>query len=167
MIKVLAGQLAAALSKTAQRAGSKRSKPIIVSIEYRVESGALSVVEAKNAVFATSLDAEGDLVGATQIDGRPLYKYASSWPPETHLEITTNAEHLIVRTGSSIVKIPRTDDDGRKPIVRKPLPIDKKHKGKVEIPPDPVRLAEPLADMWSFSARVPMPSHRIGKQKKE
>lgn len=164
MIRVLAGQLASSLLKVKPRAGSAKARPIIISLEYRIESGSLAVIEAKNAVFAMSIEADGDLVGAVQIDGRPLYKYASTWPPETRLELSADAEQLMVRCGGSTIRIPRTDAGGKRPIIRAPLPPNMKHKGKVEVPPDPVGKREALNDTWSFSARVPMPSHRLGRK---
>lgn len=164
MLKVLAGDLAKALSATKPRANAKKRRPIIVSLEYRVESGTLAIIEAKHAIFASSLEVEGDLVGTVQLDGRPLFKYVSTWPPETKIELDADRQHLILRAGSSSLKLPRTDSGGSSPIVRKALPINKRHKGKVEPPPDAPRLPEPLSDTWSFSARVPMPSHRIARK---
>lgn len=160
MLRVGAGELAQALIRTKSRKAPKNLRPLVVSLEYRIESGQLAVIEAKHAAFATAIEAEGDLVGAVQLDGRALYKYAATWPPETRLELSAEAAHLAVRSGGSFVRIPRTDACGKRPVVRKPLPPNKKHKGKVEIPPDPVGKRQALDASWGFSARVPIPPHK-------
>jgi hypothetical protein len=59
MLNVLAGDLAKALSGAKARANAKKQRPLIVSLEYRVDTGTLPVIEAKHAVFASSIDAEG------------------------------------------------------------------------------------------------------------
>jgi hypothetical protein len=164
VIRILAGQLTGALLKAKPRSSTRNGRPVIVSLEYRVESGSLAIIEANNAAFATSIDAEGDLIGAVQLDGRPLYKYAATWPPETRLELSADADHLVVKGTGSTIRLPRTDAGGKSPIIRAPMPPNKKHKGKVEVPPDPVGKREALSDTWDFSARVPMPGHRVGRK---
>jgi hypothetical protein len=152
------------LAPVRRAAKSKRARPLIVSLEYRIESDTLAVIEARHGKFANTIQAQGDLPEPAQLDAIRLVRYADAWPPDAALELIVERSEIVVRCGRSSARFPRTDLDPGAKIVRKPLPANRRHKGKVEVPPDPVGKREAWNDMWAFSARVPMPGHRIKKK---
>lgn len=163
MIKVKAGDLVDALRPAKPHPQKKRPKPVPISLEQEFVSRALAVIEAKHATFAKSIPCFGNWPTPVQVDGVLLDRLAGSWPPEVELELSADAEALTIRAGKSAAKITRVDEGGSKPIQRTPLKPDKRHKGKVVVPPDPITERVELADTWAFSARVPMPQHRDPK----
>lgn len=160
MLKVKAGDLAEALMAAKPKRMPKRPKPVTVSLEHEFVAGALAVIEAKHAAFAKSLPASGNWSGPVQLDALLLLRLVSTWPPETELEMEPEPAALGVRSGKSISRVARTDCGGTPAIKRTAVKPDKRHKGKVEVPPDPTEKRVELADTWLFSARVPMPQHR-------
>ncbi len=165
MIKVKAGDLAEALKPAKPHPLKKRPK-LTVSLEYELAGGTLVIIEAKHAAFTKSAPASGDWPSPVQVDGVLLYRLVATWPPETELELSADPQAIIVRTGKSLCRVARTDGGGANPIRRTPPKPDKRHAGKVEIPPDPQFKRVELADTWGFSARVPMPQHRDPKDGK-
>ncbi|GLI95329.1 hypothetical protein LMG27198_43210 [Methylocystis echinoides] len=164
-MQVKAGDLAEALKPAKPHALQKKPKPVPVALEQDYVTQALSVIEAKHGLFAKVIDATGDFPKSVHVDGTSLEKLASSWPPDTLLELAADAERLTILAGKSRVSIPRLDSGGTTPILRTPIPPNKKHKGKVVVPPDPASKRVALADTWGFSARVPMPQHHDQKDK--
>ena len=164
-MQVKAGDLAEALKSAKPHPLKKKPKPVVVSLEQDYVTHALSVIEAKHGLFAKVIEASGDFPKPVQVDGTSLEKLASSWPADTLLELAADAERLTILAGKSRVAIPRIDGGGKTPILRTPIPPNKKHKGKVVAPPDPVSKRVELADTWGFSARVPMPQHRDPEDK--
>ncbi len=160
MLKVNAGELVEALKPTKPHLRKKRPKPFPVSLEQEFVSGELAVIEAKHGVFAKSIATSGYWPGHVQVDGVLLGRLAATWPPEAELELSADAEALTVRVGKFVSRVARIDGGGANPIKRTPPKPDKRHKGKVEVPPDPVGKRVKLSDTWAFSARVPMPQHR-------
>jgi hypothetical protein len=163
MMKVKASDLADALKPAKPHPPKKRPKPLLVSLEHELVAGTLTVIEAKHGAFAKSVPASGEWPGPVQVDGVMLYRLVATWPPETELELSADAQALTVRMGKSVCRVARTDGGGANPIKRTPPKPDKRHKGKVEVPPDPEVKRVELADTWAFSARVPMPQHRDPK----
>lgn len=163
MLKLKAGDLAEALKAAKPHPLKKRPKPIPVSLEHELMAGTLAVIEAKHGAFAKSVPVSGTWLAPVQVDGVMLHRLVTTWPPETELELSADAQALTVSVGKSACRVARTDDGGSNPIKRTPPKPDKRHKGKVEVPPDPVVKRVELADTWGFSARVPMPQHRDPK----
>jgi len=163
MLKVKASDLAEALKPAKPHPLKKKPKPLLVSLEYAFAAGTLAVIEAKNGAFAESLPAIGDWAGPVQVDGVLLCRLAATWPSVSELELSADAEALVIRMGKSISRVARLDGGGATAVKRMPPKPDKRHKGKVEVPPDPEGKRVELADTWTFSARVPMPQHRKPK----
>lgn len=138
MLTVNAGDLAEAVAPAQPRPPKKRLKPRPVSLEFEVITGMLSVVEAKHGTFANAAPASGDWPAPVQVDGVLLSRLAGTWPPDTMLELSADGQALIVKVGKSVTKLTRTDRGGAKPIIRTPPKPDRRHRGKVEILPDPV-----------------------------
>lgn len=159
-IEVAAGDLATVLESAKPHPLKKKPPPIVVSIAPHDEPETVAVtVCGKKATKCHPLAAKGEWLSDVQFDGIPLYRLALSWPPGTILVLSATPVSLIVRTGRSSFRISRTDQGGAKPFVLK-LP---KSSGKrpEEPPPEPKGKRVELADTWDFSARVPMPQHRI------
>ncbi len=159
-MKVKAGDLAGALKPVKPHPLKRKFKAVPVSLEQDFVTGALSVIEAKHGTFAKSIATAGQFAGPVQVDGVLLQRLAASWPESAELELGADAEALMIRCGKSITRVARLDGGGANPIIRKPKGPDKRHTGKVEVPPDPIVKRVELADTWGFSARVPMPQHR-------
>lgn len=160
MLKVKAGSLAEALKPPKPHQFKRRAKPFIVSLEHEPAAGTLAVIEAEHGIVARAVSVSGDWPGAVQVNGTVLYRLTATWPPDAELQLNADAQSLVVRMAKSIVRIARMDDGGGQPIIRTPLPSDKRHKGKVQSAPDPTSRRVDLDDTWDFSARVPMPQHR-------
>ena len=160
MLKVKAADFAAALKPAKPHPLKKKPKPIIVCLEHEFVAGTLAVIEAKHAAFAQSISASGDWPGPVQVDGVLLYRLAANWPPDAEVELSADADSLIIKLGKAVVRVARSDAKGGKPIKRTVQPPDKRHKGKVEVPPDPVGKRVELNATWLFSARMPVPQHR-------
>lgn len=160
MIKVKAGEFAEALKPAKPHPLKKRPKPIPISLEQELVSGAFVVVEAQHAIFANKVRATGNWPNAVQVDGVTLCRLVATWPPHEELELSADPEALKIVVGKSVSRVKRIDSGGNNPILRMRLEPDPRHKGKVAAPPDPTTKRVELADTWGFSARVPMPQHR-------
>lgn len=100
MMKVKASDLADALKPAKPHSLKKRPKPLLVSLEHELVAGTLAVIEAKHGAFAKSVPASGEWPGPVQVDGVTLYRFVATWPPETELELSTDAQALTLRMGS-------------------------------------------------------------------
>jgi len=138
MLKVKAGDLLEALKPTKPQLRKRRSKCFPVSLEQEFVSGELAVIEAKYGAFAKSIATSGYWPGPVQVDGVLLGRLAATLPPEAELELSADSEALSVRAGKFVSRVARIDGGGANPIKRTPPKPDKRHKGKVEVPPDPV-----------------------------
>jgi len=167
-IFVNAEAMLAALATAApkRRGGTKKSRaaPYPVTIWFDRETEMIEVVESAHALRGECLPAEGAWPNQVQIDGRMLRRLFEAIPRETRVELVALEDALAVLFGRSQTRLPRLDPGGVGGVKRRPIPRNPEHKGKVEVPPDPVGKRVELADTWAFSARVPVPQHRIPKE---
>ncbi len=159
-LKLKAGDLLDALKPV-----SRRQKAFPIALEYNHTTETLAIIEAKHATFANDIPAFGKFIDQVQLDGAMLYRLTSRIPIESEIELTADKNHLTIKFEKSMFKIARTDDGGISTIKRTPPKPDKRHKGKVEIPPETKGKRVELSDTWGFSLRVPMPQHRDPKNK--
>lgn len=165
ILKVMAADLVKALAPARPHPLKKKPRPVIVSLEFDMDAATLAVIEAKHAKFATLIPASGAWPVSVQVNGILLQRLMTKWPAEAVVEMGATSSALTLRVRNSVITLERTDGGGTKSIRRSPPKPDKRHRGKVEIPPEPVRKRAELADTWHFSARVPMPQHRDQKDK--
>jgi hypothetical protein len=93
---------------------------------------------------------------------------ACRWPPPSTrrrngIGLMATTKDLTIIYGKSQIALSRIDH-ARGPIEERPLKPNPRHRGKVVVPPDPVRKRVAWSDTWLFSARVPMPQHRSTKK---
>jgi hypothetical protein len=163
MVHINAGALDAALAVVVGRRMAKPARmPLIVSLVYD-RAGELTVSEARHGARRHLVAAQGVWPDMVQLDGRRLQALVAKYPPDQSICLIVEEREVTVLFGKSRIALPRTDHD-RPAIKEKPLKPDPRHRGKVEVPPDPATKRVALADTWLFSARVPMPQHRTGKK---
>ena len=164
LVHVGAGALDAALAVVVGRRMAKPSRrPLIVSLVYDDRARELTVSEARHGTRRHLVAARGVWPDMVQMDGRRLQALIAKYPAEEGIGLMVEAREVTVLFGKSRIALPRTDHD-RPAIKEKPLKPDPRHRGKVEMLPDPAGKRVALGDTWLFSARVPMPQHRTGKK---
>ena len=68
-----------------------------------------------------------------QMDGIGFKKIIDSYLPNEILKIKSTSDFIIISNGRSSLNISRLDGLGRSKIIEAPIPLNKKHRGKVEI----------------------------------
>jgi len=143
--------LAKALASTKPRVKIKQPCPVLIIFDSA--SKTLTIEEAQHGLFSTQIAAEGLGSFSAQVEGKAFGRLAATYPPASRIELSVGGEVLAVRCGRSLLKLARLDL-GPTPTARKPMPVNKKHKGRVEPKPEGRHYA-PKADTWLFSAQVP------------
>jgi hypothetical protein len=118
------------------------------------------ISEAQHGLRSNLVAAIGEWPPQVQLDGRKLQKVFETLPSESQVELIALKDDLVILAGRAQIVMPRLEPGDEGGIKSWPIPRNPKHKGKVEVPPDPVGKRLELADTWLFSARVPMPQHR-------
>ena len=123
----------------------------------------LEISEAKHALTGYEVTVTGTWPEKVQVEGQLLRQLVEKYSLEDVIEMIATDEELCLLKSGSIIRIKRLDGGDNPGIKRRPIPQDPRQTGPVEVPPDPVRKRVELADTWHFSARVPMPQHRVPK----
>ena len=143
---------AAELVKALKPCGASKKRNALIELSYDHALGCLIIVEAKHEYFRSEVPVNGSWTGLVQVNGPRLLETAGKYPPETILELSIPSTHLELAFGRSRLAIPRLDAD--RAVQRAAMPVDKRHKGKVEPKPNP-GFVLPKGDTWDFSAQVP------------
>ena len=122
----------------------------------------LEIFDARHEVKGHEVPVQGSWPERIQLDGNKLRAVLEKLTGTQDVSILALPERIVIQFGSAKLSLERLDAPGKMGIVAKP-PKRPLHKGPVEIPPDPVGKRVALDDTWGFSARVPMPQHRKGK----
>jgi len=164
LVHVSAGALDAAPAVVVGRGIARPARaPMIVSLVYDDRARELTVSEARHGTRRHLVAAQGVWPDMVQMDGRRLQALIAKYPAGQGIGLMVEVREVTVLFGKSRIALPRTDY-GRPAIREKPRKPDPRHRGKVEVLPDPVGKRVALGDTWLFSARVPMPQHRTGKK---
>lgn len=157
MLTVKAGALLDALPANVRTKTTKKLKSAFVSLGFDSRRKLMTVSDAKHGAVEISLRAVGVWDGPAQIDAALLVRFLGTHGPDVDVALSLTADHVSLAAGSSRMQVPRVDAGGRKGIKLRPVGPDKRHKGKIEVPPDPVAKRRAENDTWGFSAHVPMP----------
>lgn len=160
VIKVNAGEFAAAVKFSAGRINKKRKTPFPLLIEEQTE-GRITITDAAFQKKGMDVAFDGIFDAGVEVDGRQLLKIAKTYPAEDELVICTDENNLIIQYNKSKISIPRLDKGGKK-TKKKPLPHIKPPAPEPEIRE---KRAE-FNDTWGFSARVPMPADAVKNKDK-
>jgi hypothetical protein len=135
-------------------------KPVFVSLDFDTRRKLLVISDAKHGAIEKAARASGTLEGPVQVDAAQLARFIGTLGDDVDVSLTASANHLSIAAGASRMQVARVDGGGRKGIKLRPVEPDKRHKGKVEMPHDPVAKRRAENDTWGFSAHVPMPALR-------
>lgn len=159
VIKINAGEFAAAVKFSAGKISKKRKTPFPLLIEEQTE-GKLTITDAAYHKKGMEIGFDGIFDGSVEVDGRQLLKITSTYPDDAELVVCTDDNNFLIQYQKSKLSIPRLDKGGRK-TQKKALP----HKKPPEQSPDPVEKRAEFDHTWGFSARVPMPADAVKKDK--
>lgn len=160
VIKVNAGEFAAAVKFSAGRINKKRKTPFPLLIEEQTE-GHITVTDAAFHKKGMDIVFEGIFDAGIEVDGRQLLKITSTYPAEAELVVCTDDNNLLIQYQKSKLSIPRLDKGGNK-TKKKPLP----HIKPPAPQPDLLEKRAEFDDTWGFSARVPMPADAVKNKNK-
>jgi hypothetical protein len=138
-----------------------RQKPLVVSIFYDSATRTLVLEEAKFGRFMKTVPANGEWSGVAQLDGAALARFVAKCPRHVEISVSKSPSDVAINGDGFSARLKRTDAQPENKKTKRPFPRNKQHKGKVEVPADPIRKKVELGDTWAFSARVPVPQHRI------
>ena len=160
VIKINAGEFAAAVKFSAGKINKKRKTPFPLLIEEQTK-GRITITDAVFHAKGMDIAFEGIFDTGIEVDGRQLLKITSTYPADAELVVCTDDNNLLIQYQKSKLSIPRLDKGGKK-TKKKPLPHVK--------PPAPQpeffdKRAE-FDDTWGFSARVPMPASAVKNKDK-
>lgn len=155
VIKVNAGEFAAAVKFAAGKISKKRKTPFPLLIEEQTE-GRITIIDAAFHKKGVDIVFDGIFDAGVEIDGRKLLKITSTYPADAELVVCTDDNNFFIQYQKSKLSIPRLDKGGRK-TQKKALP----HKKPPEQSPDPVEKRAEFDHTWGFSARVPMPPEAV------
>ena len=160
-ISVDAAHLIEAISITVPKArGQKqRSTRYPITIRFDEWGSMLRVTEARYGMKGHEAPAKGSWPAQVQIDGRKLRMLVEKLNTDAAVTLTATAGALVLSSGSFRIALERIDANGSG-IEQTNCPKNKKHKGPVEVPRDPVGKRVELDSSWGFSARMPVPQHR-------
>ena len=145
-VLIQAGELANSLAATKPRVAPGEKCVVVLRFDPRRQ--VLMTEEAAHALFARDLPAQGSGALDVQGDGKALGRLAAAFPPSSPVEILAAGDVLEVRCGKTVTRL------SREAVARKPMPKNKKHRGKVEQEPEGRHYA-PKGDTRGFSAQVP------------
>jgi hypothetical protein len=165
MIRITADALVEAITIAAparrRRGDPRRLKGQPVSITFDPDSGLMTICEAAWGLASHAVRATGHWRGRVQVSGDVLRALARTYAADEVLTLVmTRDEFSILKGDNSRISLKRLDAGGRPGVVLRPIPPNRRHKGPVAVPTDPVEKRVSLNDTWAFSARVPMPQHR-------
>ena len=164
MIHIIAQALLEAVSIAApvrrRRGDPRRRKGNPVSITFDADRSLLTISEAAYGLAGHTVPATGRWPGRVQVAGDVLRGLAAKYAADDRLTLIVTRDELSLLKDGSRISVKRVDAKNTKGIDEKPLPPNRKHKGPVTIPPDPVQKRYEWNDMWDFSARMPIPQHR-------
>ncbi len=159
VIKVNAGEFAAAVKFSAGKINKKRKTPFPLLIEEQTE-GRITITDAAFHKKGMDIVFDGIFDAGIEVDGRQLLKITSTYPADAELVVCTDDNNLLIQYQKSKLSIPRLDKGGKK-TKKKPLP----HTKPPEQSADPVEKRAEFDHTWGFSARVPMPAEAVKKDK--
>ena len=129
----------------------RRKKYLVVLMGAK--GGKLAVTDARYRATGATIPCQGGWRGTAEIEGVQFRKILNTYPDGGTITISREQEHIILKSGGSIVTLRRLDPFDKGKMKPQPLP----HKGKVVHKPDPVTKRAEYKDTWKFSARVPLP----------
>lgn len=150
--------LAVAIPK--KRGLKQNAKAHPITIRFDAWGSMLRITEARHGAKGHEVSAEGSWPERVQVDGRRLRELATKFKPDAVITLTPTEDTLTVASGSFKVSFDRIDAGGQDGIHEAKFPKNKRHRGPVEVPPDPVGKRVELDATWGFSARMPVPQHR-------
>lgn len=156
VLTVAASVLASALAPIKPNVPEKL--PYIVLLESNARKRMLRIAKARHGEFAVTVPAKGSLPPEIQVDGKMLGRIAASDPGDTMIELAAIGEHLEIKAGSLRSQLRRIALTAAK-VKTKPMPVNRKHKGKVE-PRVEGRHIRQRGQTWGFSANVPFKADR-------
>lgn len=163
MVAIAARALQEALAKTVpfrMRRQLKKRPGQPVSITFDSDRSLLTVTEAAYGLYTHSVPATGHWPGKVQVAGEVLRRLADKYARDDRLSLVVTRDELSLLKNGSRISLKRIDEKGTAGIEEAPIPPNRKHKGAVVVPPDPVEKRLEWNDMWDFSARMPIPQHR-------
>lgn len=161
-IKIIASKLQEALSKTVPlpRKNAKRKKAFPITISYDHKNSVMSISEAFHERTAIDLDIPCEWPDSVQVDGVVLRKAVATYKPNDFLELHSLPDSVEIINGISKFKMPRLDGLNGSKIIKKPIPKNRRHQGKVVVKEEPFIGRVELDETWGFSARMPVPHHQ-------
>lgn len=159
VIKVNAGEFAAAVKFSAGKINKKRKTPFPLLIEEQTE-GRITITDAAFHKKGMDIAFDGIFDAGIEVDGRQLLKIASTYPADAELVVCTDDNNFLIQYQKSKITIPRLDKGGKKTI-KKALPHIKPPQSK----PAPLEKRTEFDHSWGFSARMPMPPEAVKKDK--
>lgn len=159
VIKVNAGEFAAAVKFSAGKISKKRKTPFPLLLEEQAE-GRITITDAAYHKKGMDIAFDGIFDGGIEVDGRQLLKITSTYPVDADLVVCTDDNNLHIQYQKSKLSIPRLDRGGNK-TKKKPLP----HVMAPKLAADPIEKRAEFDHTWGFSARVPMPAEAVKKDR--
>ena len=150
----------------ARRKKSQRGKAWPITITFDRSASLLSITEARYGLKSFRVPADGEWPDRVQIDGYLFRRMVATFHGNVMLELVVTADDLCIAHDNTIVRLVRIDSTWKPAVIRRDFPPNRRHKGPVEMPPDrdPRYTRVELDATWPFSARMPVPQHRIIKK---
>lgn len=150
-----------ALSEALKPAKAKlfKKEPCTVELSYIRSKGLLEVKEAKYETFTNFVPATGLFPSGVQMSGLYLQKVVATYPKGASIELRALNGFLEIHSGRSKTTLQRLDGTASA-VKPKPLPTDKRHKGKVE-PRLEGRHLRQRGNPWGFSANTPFKANKL------
>ena len=158
--RALMEAIAIAAPARRHRGDPRRRKGQPVSITFDAGASLLTIAEAVHGLATQSVPATGHWPGRVQVADDVLRVLAGKYARDDQLTLIMTRDALSILKDGSRISLKRIDAAGARGIDAQPLPPNRRHKGPVTVPPDPVRKRYAWNDTWAFSARMPIPQHR-------
>lgn len=146
------------------RSAKQSAKPYPITIRFDDWRKMLRIAEARHGAKGHEVPAEGRWPDKVQIDGRRLRALANKFKPDAPVILTATSAALAVQSGAFKILFDRIDANEKGGIEETDFSKNRRHKGPVKSPPDPVGKRVEPDETWLFSARMPVPQHRKPKE---
>lgn len=111
VIKINAGEFAAAVKFSAGKISKKRKTPFPLLIEEQTE-GRITITDAVFHKKGMDIAFDGIFDAGIEVDGRQLLKITSTYPSDAELVVCTDDNSLLIQYQKSKLSIPRLDRGG-------------------------------------------------------
>lgn len=136
-----------------------RRKRFPVTLYHDSAVGFLDVFEARHSAASVRIPALGSWPGAPTVDGFTLRKVFATYGDDEIIRLVLDRTIFALVKDRSRIPV-KLDDFEERPAPRPAPPPDPRHRGPVEVPPDPHEKRFEWDHTWLFSARMPIPQHR-------